>query len=134
MLLFTKSFHISNKEELFFQKSMMDSLIKGHDSFGKGCNLAERQVLANYIRLLRQMTMQISDVLGIVNEKDFVKCALAVFQFQAEHNQVYAKYLKLLGVDATTVARIEDIPFLPVELFKTETIISPLPNVNQQLV
>ena len=34
-----------------------------------------------------------------VNEENFGEIALQVFQFQAENNPVYARYLSLLNVD-----------------------------------
>lgn len=48
--------------------------------------------------------------------------ALSLFRYQARHNAVYRKYLELLGVDIEKVHRLQDIPFLPVELFKTQQI------------
>lgn len=50
--------------------------------------------------------------------------ALKLFKFQAENCKVYKRYLDLLKVNIEQVNSIEDIPFLPVELFKTNRIIS----------
>ena len=50
--------------------------------------------------------------------------ALEVFRFQAEHCAVYAEYLRLIGVDAASITRIEDIPMLPIGLFKSHDIYS----------
>ena len=47
---------------------------------------------------------------------------LEVFRFQAESNPVYQKYVHLMGVDVSRIQRIEDIPFLPVELFQRHRI------------
>lgn len=44
--------------------------------------------------------------------------ALEVFRYQAEVNNIYAKYLKLLRVSPASVRRLTDIPFLPISLFK----------------
>ena len=48
--------------------------------------------------------------------------ALDLFHFQAEHNAVYANYIKKIGVDAKQIDRISSIPFLPISLYKTHEI------------
>lgn len=58
------------------------------------------------------------------NDASFEKIALEVFQYQAVHNQTYHQYLTALGVDATKVGTMVDIPFLPVSLFKTHRIVT----------
>lgn len=52
----------------------------------------------------------------------FEALALKVFLFQARHNRIYREYLSLLGVRPEAVDSIEKIPFLPVSLFKTQSI------------
>lgn len=55
--------------------------------------------------------------------------ALEIFRFQAQVNPVYRRYVELMEVDAMQVRRIEDIPFLPVELFQTQRVsVFPSPN------
>ena len=44
--------------------------------------------------------------------------ALDVFRYQAAHNPVYAKYLQLLQLSPHEVRKLEDIPCLPISLFK----------------
>jgi phenylacetate-coenzyme A ligase PaaK-like adenylate-forming protein len=53
-----------------------------------------------------------------VKDQDFTALALDIFRYQAENNLVYQKFLKLLGIKQAQIQRIEDIPFLPIELFK----------------
>ncbi|AII50540.1 acyltransferase [Hymenobacter sp. APR13] len=48
--------------------------------------------------------------------------ALRLFRHQAEHCPPYAAYLSALGRDLRQVARLEDIPFLPIEFFKTQEV------------
>lgn len=59
-----------------------------------------------------------------VNSANFDALALDIFRFQAQNNITYAKYLKNLQVDVSTVQSIQDIPFLPIEFFKTQSIIT----------
>lgn len=50
--------------------------------------------------------------------------ALAVFRYQAEENEVYRQYINALKVDVDTITELEQIPFLPIEFFKTYKIIT----------
>lgn len=52
------------------------------------------------------------------NNCSFDALALDIFQHQSMHNPVYARYLDLLKVSSTDVKRVEDIPCLPIRLFK----------------
>jgi hypothetical protein len=52
----------------------------------------------------------------------FDAAALALFRHQAAHCPPYAAYLAQLGRDPATVARLTDIPFLPIEFFKTHEV------------
>ena len=66
--------------------------------------------------------ISIDDIVAIRNESEFEQAALALFRFQAERCEPYRRYVELLGIDPTEVNHIEDIPFLPIELFKSHTI------------
>ena len=55
----------------------------------------------------------------------FEEVALRLFRFQAQHNPVYGAWLQHLGVDLArqeAVQSLRDIPFLPIETFKTHTV------------
>ena len=62
-------------------------------------------------------------VLQLIPE-EFDALALEIFQYQAEHNLVYKKYLRHLNIQVNTINTIKKIPFLPIEFFKTQTVIS----------
>ena len=64
----------------------------------------------------------IRKIFGIKTERDFEKAALTVFRFQAEHCPPYRTYLQHLEIRPEDVTRIEDIPFLPIELFKSHRV------------
>ncbi|MCH7514275.1 MAG: acyl transferase [Bacteroidetes bacterium] len=53
---------------------------------------------------------------------DFDDLALKLFKYQAQNNPVYAGYIKNLKRDYRKIKAIKDIPFLPVEFFKTQKI------------
>ncbi len=47
---------------------------------------------------------------------------LQQFRRQADLNTVYRSYLEAINCDPDTITRVEDIPFLPIELFKKHDI------------
>ncbi len=53
-----------------------------------------------------------------LDEQFFDLTALEVFAWQASNNPLYTRFLDLLGRPAAAVHKIEDIPFLPIGLFK----------------
>lgn len=63
-------------------------------------------------------------VFNIQTEAEFVATALEVFQHQFSNNKVYRSFCDLLYVHPSDVTRIEQIPFLPIQFFKSKTILS----------
>lgn len=59
-----------------------------------------------------------------VREADFEAKALEVFRYQAAHCTVYRRFLELLRVDPEQVKSLQAIPFLPVEAFKSHSVLS----------
>lgn len=57
-----------------------------------------------------------------VTPETFDPLALDIFRFQFEKNPVYAAFAKGIGRTPETVKDAADIPFLPVELFKTHNV------------
>jgi len=55
---------------------------------------------------------------------DFSALALELFAFQYKHNNVYKSYVDLLKVKPEKINRLEDIPFLPIQLFKSNKVVS----------
>lgn len=63
------------------------------------------------------------EIFNIEDEKTFRAAALEVFHLQARTVPVYREYLKALSVDPQDIKELEQIPFLPVEFFKSKKII-----------
>lgn len=61
-------------------------------------------------------------VFSIQNEDNFNRVALKVFQYQYENNAVYKKYIKNLSFDTTAINHYTQIPFLPIQFFKTQKV------------
>ena len=64
------------------------------------------------------------DIFTISNQKQFDKIALKVFRFQYENNLVYREFCDFLKTDVQKVKSIEQIPFLPIQFFKSHSVIS----------
>lgn len=58
------------------------------------------------------------------NISSFEEKALAIFNFQARHNEVYREYLQLLGVTPGRIDRLVNIPFLPIRFFKSHNVVT----------
>ncbi len=65
-------------------------------------------------------------IFNIQSEKDFEAMALDVFKFQFEHNSVYRSFCDLLYKHPSDIHDLIDIPFLPIQFFKSHSIISGL--------
>lgn len=74
--------------------------------------------------------MQQFDFLSITPQ-NFEEQALAVFHYQAEHSKVYKDFLSHLNKDAKKINSIKDIPFLPIQFFKSHTIVSNNNNIEE---
>jgi hypothetical protein len=53
---------------------------------------------------------------------DFDELALELFHFQAEHNVVYRDYLQARRVAVSKVSQVTEIPFLPIQFFKSHQV------------
>ncbi len=65
-----------------------------------------------------------TDIFTISNQKQFEKIALKVFRFQYENNLVYREFCDFLKTDVQKVKSLEKIPFLPIQFFKSHTVLS----------
>ena len=59
----------------------------------------------------------------ISSKQQFQKIAIELFNFQLKNNLFYKKYCDALKVNARSINKIEEIPFLPIEFFKTEKVL-----------
>lgn len=57
-----------------------------------------------------------------INENNFDEIAWQIFRFQAQHNPIYRDYLNELKSDLTHISRLDQIPFLPIQFFKSHTV------------
>lgn len=68
------------------------------------------------------LSLSLKNRVSQMQDADFETLALDVFRYQASHNPLYYLYLGLLGVDVNSISTIDQIPFLPIELFKNHLV------------
>jgi len=64
------------------------------------------------------------DIFSISSDEEFNDMALKVFRHQFENNQVYRSFCDLLYKHPSDITTIEEIPFLPIQFFKSHKVLS----------
>lgn len=64
----------------------------------------------------------IEAIFKIENQEQFEHCALDLFAYQFENNPVYRSFCDLLYIHPSDVTHTKQIPFLPIEFFKTHEV------------
>lgn len=67
--------------------------------------------------------VQISTIFNLSTELEFNNLALSVFKFQYQNNTVYKAFTDSLNINVEAVKLYSQIPFLPIEFFKTQDIL-----------
>ncbi|MFT6959869.1 MAG: phenylacetate-coenzyme A ligase PaaK-like adenylate-forming protein [Polaribacter sp.] len=70
-------------------------------------------------------------IFNIQNEQEFTEIALAVFKHQFKNNKVYRSFCDLLYIHPSSITTIEEIPFLPIQFFKSRQVLSSLDEVQE---
>lgn len=64
------------------------------------------------------------EIFKIHSPEDFERIAFEVFLFQYENIPVYRKFCEFLNIEPSQIKELEDIPFLPIQFFKSHEIIA----------
>lgn len=64
------------------------------------------------------------DGLAGINSDNFEEYALAVFNYQVKHNEIYHDFVAAIHKTPTNVLSLNAIPFLPIAFFKSHKVIS----------
>lgn len=70
------------------------------------------------------MTAFEQSIFSIEDEIAFNQIALEIFEYQVQNCPVYQDYVYYLGSDKRKITHYTEIPFLPIEFFKTQDIIA----------
>jgi hypothetical protein len=68
--------------------------------------------------------LSVNDIFSIDNSSVFEQTALEVFHYQRSACETYAEFIQGLGIIPETVRKVSEIPFLPIEFFKSHQIVS----------
>jgi hypothetical protein len=71
------------------------------------------------------------EIFQISSKKEFEKMALKVFRHQYDHNFVYNQFCNLLNKNKSNVKSLTEIPFLPIQFFKSHKVLSSTDPVQQ---
>lgn len=63
-------------------------------------------------------------IFNIKDQTDFLKIALEIFDYQYNKNTVYQNFITSLGKNHDAIKTPDDIPFLPVEFFRNQKIVT----------
>lgn len=64
------------------------------------------------------------DIFTISSKKEFEKITLKVFRHQYDNNTVYRDFCSFLNKDKQNVKSVKEIPFLPIQFFKSHDVLS----------
>lgn len=64
------------------------------------------------------------DIFSIKSEEEFRMACLDNFRFQYENVEVYRKFVDYLKIDPMSISEIDQIPFLPIEMFKNHRVLN----------
>ena len=70
-------------------------------------------------------------IFNIQTKDDFKQVALTVFKHQFKNNKVYRSFCDLINVHPSDVQKVEDIPFLPIQFFKSRKVVSAADDVQE---
>ena len=65
-----------------------------------------------------------SRIFNIRDRQTFEKLAMEAFLYQFTHCDIYRRFAEGIGCRADNVKQLEEIPFLPIEFFKTQKVVS----------
>lgn len=72
----------------------------------------------------RLRTMEWYKIFNIKSDSDFEQIALEIFEYQYANNKVYQEFCNYLHKTPETVQKMIQIPFLPIEFFKSKKVVS----------
>jgi hypothetical protein len=83
------------------------------------------ETVASIVNFAEKSMMVLKDIIYDANLQHpdvFQKAALEMFHHQYDRNLIYRRYCDHINVDRNTVHCLEDIPFLPVSLYKSQEV------------
>lgn len=63
-------------------------------------------------------------IFSISSPEEFERIAMEIFHFQAENTPPYREYIRRIGCKVSAIERVDDIPFMPISLFKSHRVLA----------
>jgi hypothetical protein len=60
---------------------------------------------------------------SVFDQQSFETLCLEIFNYQVQNNEVYGRFIANLGINIQSVKAVKNIPYLPIEFFKSQEII-----------
>lgn len=73
--------------------------------------------------LIKDIQNKVFELSFASSDRDFNLVSLDVFNYQYQHNEIYRAYVSSLKVNPNIVKHYSQIPFLPIEFFKTKEVV-----------
>jgi phenylacetate-coenzyme A ligase PaaK-like adenylate-forming protein len=67
--------------------------------------------------------VDINSIFSLSTEVEFNNLALSVFKYQYQNNKIYNAFVKSLNKEAESIKHYSEVPFLPIEFFKTQDVL-----------
>ena len=74
-------------------------------------------------KLFRNSLNFVDKIFEVNSENEFNELALSVFQYQYENIPIYNTYIKSRKISLNQIQHYAEIPFLPIQFFKSHKII-----------
>jgi len=75
-----------------------------------------------------------NQIFNIETKAEFNALALQIFKFQFKNNKIYRSFCDLLYKNPSDIKTVEDIPFLPIQFFKSHRVISSSKEIKKTFV
>ena len=72
-----------------------------------------------------------NDIFNINSKSEFEDLTFQIFKHQFKNNRVYRSFCDLLYRNPSDINKIEDIPFLPIQFFKSHQVVSTQDSIEQ---
>lgn len=78
-----------------------------------------------------KISISLKNIFDIKTEDDFLAASLKTFRYQYDNIEVYRKFVDYLKINPEEIESLDEIPFLPIEMFKNHQILDK--NVSTEL-
>lgn len=76
----------------------------------------------NFTRLVMINPQILHKIFEIQTDQEFNDFSIQIFRYQYEHNIIYRDFVNYLNIDSQKIKHYDDIPFLPIEFFKSHKV------------